>query len=432
MHLKEKMVKMIQRLSLLLPAGVILLLVWACAGTEKKGPAAGGVYVFDTDTILHQEDFKYSSLFDSVRVIPLDNASFLLNTVQRFKVCPDGWVVWDSWKSQGIALFDRNGAFVRRIGSQGMGPEEYRSCEDIAVDALKGQVYVLDRAGRAVRVYRLPDGGFVRSLPLPEKLWVNRIGCGGGSLYLVKTNFLMDKTNPEAYVGQDCILYRMDDVTGEVTDMLFPYRTHNKGWLDSFRTIENFYRLDNECSLFSFGVMDTLMCITSEGVSPFLALSGEKLVTRQEVESILEEADFTSLRGQLEVGRKLHALGMKEGKVLGVTNVFAHGGNLYFNYLNPALLFAVCSLETGECSSYMHTVDDVFFTSGLPVGSTLFSFLGADGGGVYYVVSTEQLGELTHHVEQGLVSDKVRNAEALRQLDEDSNPVILYYEFKEE
>ena len=58
MHLKEKMVKMIQRLSLLLPAGVILLLVWACAGTEKKGPAAGGVYVFDTDTILHQEDFK--------------------------------------------------------------------------------------------------------------------------------------------------------------------------------------------------------------------------------------------------------------------------------------------------------------------------------------------------------------------------------------
>lgn len=420
------------KLRLLLPTGIILLLIWACAGIEKKKPLPSDVHVFDTDKVALQDGFKYSDLFDSVKVIPLDNASFLLASIHRFKACPDGLVVWDSWQSQGVALFDRDGNFIRRIGSRGMGPEEYRNCDDVAIDARKQQVYVLDNAGRAVHIYRLSDGRLVRSLPLPENLRVGKIGCEGGNLYLLKTHFFMNKMYPENFAGQDYILYRMDDASGEVTDRWFPYQTHNKGWLDSANTIENFYRLDDEHALFAYGVMDTLMCMARDEVYPCLALSGNRLVTKQDVASILEQIDVLNVRERMEAGGKLTSLGLKEGKVVGITTAFGHGKRLYFTYLKGSLLFAVYSLETGDCASYMHVADDVFFTSDRPIGFTLFSFLGSDEGGVYYAVPSEYLGELTYYVEHGLVSDKVCNAEALRKLDADSNPVILYYEFKEE
>ena len=60
------------------------------------------------------------------------------------------------------------------------------------------------------------------------------------------------------------------------------------------------------------------------------------------------------------------------------------------------------------------------------------SFLMSDEGGVYYQVDAEVLPQLKSWLNDGFLSDRIRNKEVLRQITEDSNPIILYYEFKKE
>lgn len=78
------------------------MLILTSAGIEEKKPLSSDVHVFDTDKAALQDGFKYSDLFDSVKVIPLDNASFLLASIHRF---------------------DRDGNFIHRIGSRGIKEE---------------------------------------------------------------------------------------------------------------------------------------------------------------------------------------------------------------------------------------------------------------------------------------------------------------------
>lgn len=58
-------------------------------------------------------------------------------------------------------------------------------------------------------------------------------------------------------------------------------------------------------------------------------------------------------------------------------------------------------------------------------------YLCADADGVFYFYNTEQLAELKRLFESGQLSDKVVNKELIRSLESDSNPVLLYYEFKD-
>jgi hypothetical protein len=64
-----------------------------------------------------------------------------------------------------VMVYDRNGRFVRQIGSRGGGPGEFQRPMGLAV-APEGTVYVSDPMRRAVSVFDT-DGAFVRNAPVP-------------------------------------------------------------------------------------------------------------------------------------------------------------------------------------------------------------------------------------------------------------------------
>jgi hypothetical protein len=63
-----------------------------------------------------------------------------------------------------VMVYDRNGRFVRQIGSRGGGPGEFQAPLGLAV-APDGTVYVSDPMRRAVSIFA-PDGTFVRNAPV--------------------------------------------------------------------------------------------------------------------------------------------------------------------------------------------------------------------------------------------------------------------------
>ncbi len=67
--------------------------------------------------------------------------------------------------SNGINLFDRQGKFLRKIGRIGLGPQEYSSSNQFAVDERGGFIHVLNGNRSRLVTYRI-SGEFVREIPI--------------------------------------------------------------------------------------------------------------------------------------------------------------------------------------------------------------------------------------------------------------------------
>ena len=405
----------------------VVMLFGMCSNQNVRYVSEGDVPSLSLDKEPSLQGFRLSGVFDSVRVIPLDNREMLLSGVERFDVYGDRLVVMDNFMTgQGIGLFDRKGRLVRQVGRQGMGPGEYRRCCDFAIDREEGAAYVCDDMGRQILVYRLSDGRHLRTLPFPKGLMPSRVWCKDGSLYALKTFFHMDKEYEQGYM-----LYQLDKSDGKILRKWFHCQEYNKGWPDEYVMSNAFYHVSGGKDLFAFGLMDTIMCLERNRIYPYLTFNGKKVLKKEEVSALMKNVNMADPSARSEAAsRMLMDLGMKGGKMLNLSDLFEHRGVLYFNYASMARYPMAYNGKTGELAVYAGMTDDVLFKDRMPDGFTFFTFLGADEGGVYYTLSLDSQSELAAAAGHGLLTGKVCNAEVLRSLDADSNPVILYYEFK--
>lgn len=98
--------------------GILLSLIYSCSGKAQL-MSNDKALVVDWDTINSRGTFLYSTLFDSVQVIILNNNSVLLGGIDRMQPYGDELFVLDSQKAKGLFVFDRKGNFIRRIGNWG-------------------------------------------------------------------------------------------------------------------------------------------------------------------------------------------------------------------------------------------------------------------------------------------------------------------------
>jgi hypothetical protein len=64
-----------------------------------------------------------------------------------------------------LLQFDKNGKFIRQIGSEGRGPEEYFSVGDFSIDEQRKEIYIISIASARLFIYGF-DGAFKNSFNL--------------------------------------------------------------------------------------------------------------------------------------------------------------------------------------------------------------------------------------------------------------------------
>lgn len=111
----------------------------------------------------HEEDIFLSKIADDISYIKLDN-KYLLGLINDYKIVNKK--IYLQAKDIGILIYDRNGEFLKKIGSIGRGPGEYASGVPFTVDETTGTIYVKDR-GDIIKVYS-NCGAFIRSFLLPK------------------------------------------------------------------------------------------------------------------------------------------------------------------------------------------------------------------------------------------------------------------------
>jgi len=147
----------------LFPLCCLLLPLFSCTETSH--------YIENTShaTTIHSPQHlktlqvaKYSDVFDSVKIIPLESPdSGLIGRIDKILVHNNKIFILDQVQRKSVLEFDMNGKFIRHFGKVGRGPGEYIEPNDMSVNDKEVAIWVNDQ--RKFITYDL-NGNYLREI----------------------------------------------------------------------------------------------------------------------------------------------------------------------------------------------------------------------------------------------------------------------------
>ena len=153
---------------------------------------------------------SWLDIFPDIEMISLsgEQAPMLGSSCNLF-VHDNIYYVADPFNTEKMYRFDQNGKFLNSIGSQGRGPEEYTTINDVLVDE-QGNIVVYPY-GEGVLVIYSPDGKFLEKREQPHRFQKYFVHNGFNYYYV------------GIYTGQDYQLYVTDDNGQAIGEFLPQY-----------------------------------------------------------------------------------------------------------------------------------------------------------------------------------------------------------------
>lgn len=110
---------------------------------------------------LCNEPLNFSEFISDIEYVPLEtNKNGLIgNEIGINYLMTDKHIIY------GELMFNADGSFVRKMGSKGQGPGEYRKALKVAVDEQLEEFYVLTNYNRRIMTYDLNNNRFKHSVP---------------------------------------------------------------------------------------------------------------------------------------------------------------------------------------------------------------------------------------------------------------------------
>lgn len=191
--------------------------------------------------------------------IPLETTnSSLLKRIHKFELGADFIFVSDFGK---LFQFNRNGKFIRQVGSNGRGPGEYINVNDFSIDEERKKVYVLAWGINAILEYDFA-GRFLRKLPtLPFDSFQFLVNDSSGFVFHISDS-------PDGTLASKNNLY----ITDLKCNILFKIKRHflRKSNYQVGRT--SMYFNNGALRFEQYGV-DTLYTVKKEKLEPYAIFS---------------------------------------------------------------------------------------------------------------------------------------------------------------
>lgn len=409
---------------------ILFYLVIVCFSTSCNSQNAtmittnNSIYTINIDSAKVYDVLPYSDIFKSVKVISLKNKEVLIGQIDKIQPYNDHLYILDSNIAKGLFEFNKNGEFIRKIGNLGSGPNEYISCQDFAINEQKNEILTFDIYRNHINIYDMQSGKYIRGITIKEKNKIEYIWINNGKLYGVDSYFTSNSESPYY------ILQQIDETTGEIIAKWMETDNYNKGWNDEFIRTPLFYPIDKDKDLFAFGLSDTIMCIQKDKLYPYIALTGKNRIKKNEIpkEMISSSADINIRRKN---NNDFFNKFLRNNKFIYISCIFEHDNFIYIDYSTILSMRHIrFNKRTGETSVYKFLNNDILYSKEPQVNSVA-PFVTSDVKGIYSVLQTENLPEIKYFTqENGFISNLVINKDKLEEINEDSNPIILYYEFK--
>lgn len=174
--------------------------------------------------------------------------------------------------------------------------------------------------------------------------------------------------------------------------------------------------------------MDTIFEITPKGIKPYITLQSKKLVTKEYLETLIAENDMSKSARVSKIYDRL----MKSDKIYNVFDYWETAKYIHFGYYVGHYGYSILYKKEENKAYVMSGItDDLLYTdkAGTLLVSKLYSF---DENRVYCIGMNDGFTKdiFFENMKKGGINPRIEGADKLQTLTEDSNPIIIYYEFK--
>jgi len=366
----------------ILTLGIFLILVSCKSGGLKQGT---GIDLLQHSTA--SEELFLSMLTDSVHLVALETTTeSLIKSPKKIQVSCNCILVLSGNE---ILVFDRNGIFIRRIGTPGRGPGEFKFVGDFAVSE-EGVIAILEGRPQVVYLYNL-KGEQSKKFEVHPK---------SQSLFIHNGFIIVHNSNAEL---EEKISFEVFSMEGELLFTRNNFITYSgpKIGIYTFYSECNYFVLDGELYVKELHC-DTVLRFSSEGFSTAFTLhTGDRAYLPQ------HRSDFK----QNDIADYIY-----------VQNMLAARGfvMIVFRYLRSGNIVILNNKEEFLKSySFNNGIYDDLVT-----GRAIKSINQTGDGRIYYTL-------LAHEIVTGL--GKGFNIEDIstrtgREINLDSNPIVAFFE----
>ena len=392
---------------------ILLLSVFACSVKQSESSQVDSDYIIIDLDEKQESSVPLSTYFKSVQTIILETKEeCLIGHVSELQVF-DGYIyILDMSISKSLFVFDTNGHFIRKIGSLGNGPGEYKQLNDFTLDPENGFIFLLD-FGKNVHKYHF-DGTFVKTIT-PELIntRINNIQFYKNKLYMS-----VDAFQP---APDDNMLLEVDSDNGAILSGTLPLE-YNKGWGKPFSTSHSFFmsRLSDP-PRYTRLFMDNIVTI-GENITPYIRIKGKHLATSEDLDN-------------LQHGTPNFAANiMQFTKIWDMRDYLENDELIIFKYRHGRQFKTVIyNKKTGTVKLVDYLNNDMIYKNNDKEGINHF-FLFSDSKGAYEVMFGSMIGKQVIDFQKSIKNNEINTEldklDQLSILESDSNPVIFYYEFK--
>lgn len=396
---------LISSLSIVLLVGFFLTVVARDKDSKlKKTTTNNDLITIDIDKANIKNTILFSEIFKQIRIVPLEtNRDCLIGNIDKMLIENDTIYVLDEKIARSLFVFDNNGKFIRKIGKLGNGPGEYRKPRSFSIDTENKRINIYG-VGKILN-YTL-SGVFIRNIRT-DNYSVIDIANQNGIIYVDHSPFMNDK---------DGTLLTAFDTDGKVLNTWLPNSKYTHGFQQQMTTMFDLVETPKDIKYIR-PFFDTIFCIDNRELVPFISFETKNIVTQSEMNKInsIPIMELSKYLFPSNTAFYQGPLAYAENKRL-IMIQLKIPGNVPYCLLNPKnknYVFGLLEDDlTGLTLPLVITVTDDSY-----VFTTNMSFTNID---------------LIEKVKNGSIKlDKVEKEKVLR-LKPDNNPVIMFYECRED
>lgn len=373
------------------------------------------VKIIDIDKGVYKKSISFENYFNVPKTILLEtNEKCLIREIQSLEIFENKIYILDS-RANNLYVFDMEGNYLYQIASSGAGPGEYVQISDFTIDRNTHTIYVFDESASKVHKYNLQTKQYVSSIDVPK--------TGNQHFYLQYADNRLF-VNETALDGKEPkhLLKMLDAESGELEKLFLDSKVYNKGWNLTLRNYHNhFYGKGTTSPKFIELFMDRIFSVGDEGITPSYIVRSKDFVTDEDVLNLVNT--------YYENGELYNFMSVATAnKIYHIENYVESESFVYFRFqrgISQQHLFY--NKQNGTILLTDNFTNDYFAKN----FSMNLNFCYYDNSGAYGYIPTESLSLIKHHIiDENLLNPQIDNYESIKNIEEDSNPIIIYFPYK--
>lgn len=384
--------------------------------TEKESTsitpilASEKITTIDLDNAKNQDVILSSSILKTPTVVPLETTDkCVVQRIQNLEVFDNKIYILDD-KSNRLYVFSIDGKYLYNLGHVGNGSGEYLELSDFSIDKKRKIIYLWDEAKDKILKYHLDTRKFISAVH-SDRNGERSYGVqfAHDKLYINRTSKTDDTDN--------YMIKEVDPSTGNISDKFLDSYSYNKGWNYPLRSgSSNFCDRGSINPKFIEMFSDTVISLTSKGLTPVYCVKSENCATQEDVNAIINA-------GTQEFNKF-----MQKGKIYGINNLCEMKHDIFFCFAKghdkQCCLYNKKTLKSVIGYSIVNDYISKEFPFPVDVHYCNSEFV------VTSLQNNSIPNFIKYYVNDGLIDSKIDNYDALLKLNENSNTVLFIQKYK--